>query len=84
MAKKGGTGKDKKLLDRFLQSKPEFKPFKFDMATELHDRLERLQKETGMSKEAVNDALNYAVRTLLTRLEREARQNKESKGGSRQ
>ncbi len=34
------------------------------MAADLHERLEKLASETGLSKEAVNDALNYAVRTL--------------------
>lgn len=72
--KKSGEGKQSRLLDRFLKNKPEFKPYKFEMAADLHERLEKLQKETSMSKEAVNDALNYAVRTLLTRLEREAKQ----------
>jgi hypothetical protein len=73
MAGKNGTGKQSRLLDRFLKDKPEFKPYKFDMAIDLHERLEKLASETKMSKEAINDALNYAVRTLLTRLEREAK-----------
>lgn len=73
MAGKNGAGKQSRLLDRFLKDKPEFKPYKFDMAADLHERLEKLKNETGLSKEAVNDALNYAVRTLLTRLEREAK-----------
>lgn len=72
MAGKGKEGKEKKLLDRFLKAKPEFKQFKFEMAIDLHERLDALKKKTGMSNEAVNDALNYAVRSLLTRLEREA------------
>jgi hypothetical protein len=76
MASKTGAGKKTLLLDRFLKKQPEFKPYKFEMAADLHDRLEKLQKETSMSKEAVNDAMNYAVRTLLTRLEREAKQGK--------
>ena len=50
----------------------EFKPFKFELVSNLHERLERLKKEAGMTNEAANDALNYAVRTLLTRREREA------------
>jgi len=61
-----------KLLDRFLKAKPEFKTYKFEMATDLHERLGVLKKSTGMTNEAVNEAMNYAVRTLLTRLEREA------------
>lgn len=69
-------GKQSRLLDRFLKEKLEFKPYKFEMAADLHERLEKLTKETGMPKEAVNDALNYAVRMLLTRLEREAKQAK--------
>ena len=74
MAVKSKEGKDKRLLDRFLKSKPEFKPFKFDMAADLHEKLEKLKKQTGMTNEAVNEAMNYAVRSLLTRLEREAGQ----------
>jgi len=62
-----------RLLDRFTKQKPEFKPYKFDLATDLHERLEKLAGETGMTKDAINDALNYAVRSLVTRLEREAR-----------
>ena len=62
------------LIDRFLKEKPQFKPYKIDLAADLHDRLEKLATDTGMSKEAINDAINYAIRTLLTRLEREARQ----------
>lgn len=69
-----GTTKQTKLLDRFMKAKPEFKQFKFELATDLHERLEGLKKTTGMTNEAVNDALNYAVRGLVTRLEREARQ----------
>lgn len=69
-----GKAKGGRLLDRFLKDKPEFKPYKFEMAADLHERLEKLQKDTGLSKEAVNDALNYAVRGLVTRLEREAKQ----------
>jgi hypothetical protein len=76
MAKKAGEGKQTRLLDRFLQKKAEFKPYKFDMAVELHERLDKLKKDAGLTNEAVNDALNYAVRTLLTRLEREAKQGK--------
>jgi hypothetical protein len=74
MATSNGKGKGSRLLDRFLKDKPEFKPYKFEMAADIHERLEKLQKETGLSKEAVNDALNYAVRGLVTRLEREAKQ----------
>ena len=69
-SKKRGQGR---LLDRFTKQKPEFKPYKFDLATDLHERLEKLASETGMTKDAINDALNYAVRSLVTRLEREAR-----------
>lgn len=67
------AGKQSRLPDRFLKAKPQFKSYKFDMAADVHERLEKLMKETGMTKESVNDALNYAVRTLVTRLEREAR-----------
>jgi len=74
MAGKNGASKNTRLLDRFLKDKPEFKAYKFDMAVDLHERLGKLQTETGLSKEAINDALNYAVRNLLTRLEREAKQ----------
>jgi hypothetical protein len=49
------------------------------MAADIHERLEKLQKDTKMSKDAVNDAMNYAVRTLLTRLEREAKQSSNNK-----
>jgi len=76
MVKKSGEGKQSRLLDRFLKSKPEFKPYKFDMAVDLHERLDKLKKDAGLTNEAVNDALNYAVRTLLTRLEREVKQDK--------
>ncbi len=62
-----------RLLDRFTKQKPAFKPYKFDLAADVHERLEKLASETGMSKESINDALNYAVRSLVTRLEREAR-----------
>lgn len=74
MTKQNGGGKQKRLLDRFLQEKPEFKPFKFDLAADLHERLEKLKTDTGMTNAAINDAMNYATRTLLTRLEREAKQ----------
>lgn len=63
-----------RLLDRFTKQKPAFKPYKIDLATDLHERLDKLASETGMSKESINDALNYAVRSLVTRLEREAKQ----------
>ncbi len=72
-----GTGRKRgqaRLLDRFTKQKPAFKSYKFDLATDLHERLEKLASETGMSKESINDALNYAVRSLVTRLEREAKQ----------
>ncbi len=69
----GGKGKQAKLLDRFTKKKPEFKPYKIDLAVDLHERLEKLASDTGMSKEAINDALNYAIRKLVTQLEREAR-----------
>jgi hypothetical protein len=62
-----------RLLDRFTKQKPAFKSYKFDLAADVHERLEKLASETGMSKESINDALNYAVRSLVTRLEREAR-----------
>jgi multidrug resistance efflux pump len=62
-----------RLLDRFTRQKPAFKPYKFDLAADVYERLEKLASETGMSKESINDALNYAVRSLVTRLEREAR-----------
>ncbi len=62
-----------RLLDRFTKQKPAFKPYKFDLAADVHERLEKLAGETGMSKESINDALNYAVRSLVTCLEREAR-----------
>lgn len=75
---KNGT-KQSRLLDRFLKARPEFKTFRFELATDLHDRIEKLTAETGMTKEALNDALNYAVRTLVTRLEREAKQAAGSK-----
>lgn len=76
MSSNEGAGKKRgqgRLLDRFTKQKPEFRPYKFDLATDLHERLEKLASETGMKKEAINDALNYAVRSLVTRLEREAR-----------
>jgi len=69
-SRKRGQGR---LLDRFTKQRPEFKPYKFDLAIDLHERLEKLASETGMTKEAINDALNYAVRSLISRLEREAR-----------
>jgi hypothetical protein len=69
----GGKAKQVKLLDRFIKKKPEFKPYKIDLAVELHERLEKLAGETGMSKDAINDALNYAIRKLVSQLEREAR-----------
>ena len=67
-------GKQSKLLDKFLKQKPEFKPYKIDLAVDLHERLEKLASGTGLSKEAMNDALNYVIRKLLTQLEREAKQ----------
>lgn len=67
------SGKGARLLERFTKPKQEFKPFKFDLATDLQERLETLKKETGMTAESVNNALNYAVRTLVTRLEREVK-----------
>jgi len=75
MSNEGGKQKrgQARLLDRFTKQKPAFKPYKFDLATDLHERLEKLAGETGMGKESINDALNYAVRSLITRLEREAR-----------
>ncbi len=77
MSSNEGTNKKRgqaRLLDRFTKQKPQFKPYKIDLATDLHERLEKLAGETGMSKESINDALNYAVRSLVTRLEREAKQ----------
>ena len=62
-----------------MKAKPEFRQFKVELATDLHERIERLKKETGMSSEAVNDALNCAIRGLVTRLEREAKQRAGSK-----
>jgi light-regulated signal transduction histidine kinase (bacteriophytochrome) len=64
------------LLNRLQKSRPEFKRYSFDLATDLHERLESLQTEIGLTKEQVNDALNYATRGLITRLEREAKQAK--------
>jgi hypothetical protein len=78
MAKKGGT-KQTKLLDRFMKARPEFKPLKIELATDLHERLDKLKKTTGMTNEAMNDALNYAIRGLVTRLEREAKTEPEGK-----
>lgn len=78
-AESGKQGKQTRLLDRFLKAKPQFKSYKFDLAVELHERLERLMKETGLTQEAINDAMNYAVRGLVNRLEREARQSTSSK-----
>jgi len=78
MAKTDAT-KQKKLLDRFMKARPEFKPFKFELATDLHDRLDGLKKKTGMTNEAMNEALNYAIRGLVTRLEREAKAGTEAK-----
>jgi hypothetical protein len=76
---KKGTTKQTKLLDRFMKAKPEFKQMKIELATDLHERIEKLKKTTGMTNEAVNDALNYAIRTLVTRLEREAKAGAEAK-----
>ncbi len=70
----GGKRGQSRLLDRFTKQKPEFRPYKFDLAVDLHERLENLAAQTGMTKEAINDALNYSIRQLVTRLEREARQ----------
>lgn len=72
-AGKGKKGKQPRLIDRFLKEKTQFKPYKIDLAADLHERLEKLATDTGMTKEAINEAINYAIRTLLTRLEREAR-----------
>ncbi len=66
--------KNTRLLDRFTKKKPEFKSYKIDLASDVHERLEKLATETGMSKEAINDALNYAIRKLVAQLEREAKQ----------
>ncbi len=76
MSSNEGTNKKRsqgRLLDRFTKQKPQFKPYKIDLSIDLHERLEKLASETGMSKASINDALNYAVRSLVTRLEREAR-----------
>jgi hypothetical protein len=78
MANKG-KGKQKKLLDRFMKAKPEFKQVKIELAADLHERIEKLKKDTGMTAEAVNDAINYAIRGLVTRLEREAKAGAEAK-----
>ena len=69
----GGKRGQSRLLDRFTKQKPEFRPYKFDLAVDLHDRLEKLAAQTGMTRDAINDALNYSIRQLVTRLEREAR-----------
>lgn len=66
-------GRQGKLLNRFLKQKPEFKPYRIDLAIDLHERLDKLAGETGMTKESINDALNYGIRRLVTQLEREAR-----------
>ena len=66
-----------RLIDRFLKEKPQFKPYKIDLAADLHDWLYKLATDTGMSKEAINNAINFAIRTLLTRLEREVCQANE-------
>lgn len=71
---KNSEAKQTKLLDRFMKAKPEFRQFKMELATDLHERIERLKKETGLTNEAMNGALNYAVRGLVTKLEREAKQ----------
>ncbi len=60
------------LLNRLQQAKPEFKPYRFNLASDLLDRLEHLQSRVGLSQEQINDALNFAVRKLLSQLEREA------------
>ncbi len=69
-----GNTKQSTLLDRFLKAKPEFKSYKIELAADLHERLDKLMSKTGMTKEAVNEAMNYAVRRLVTQLERESRQ----------
>lgn len=66
--------KNTRLLDRFTKKKPDFKAYKIDLASDVHERLEKLATDTGMSKEAINDALNYGIRKLVTQLEREAKQ----------
>ncbi len=76
-------GKQGKLLDRFLKQKPEFKPYKLDLAVDLHERLEKLASDTGMSKDAINEAINYAIRKLVAQLEREARTNVDTLGANR-
>ncbi len=70
-----GNTKPSSLLNRFLKAKPEFKAYKIELAADLHERLDKLMSNTGMTKEAVNEAMNYAVRKLVTQLEREARQS---------
>lgn len=62
-----------------MKAKPEFKQMKIELATDLHERIEKLKKSTGMTNEAVNDAVNYAIRGLVTRLEREAKTGSEGK-----
>ncbi len=87
MSSNEGTNKKRgqaRLLDRFTKQKPQFKPYKIDLSIDLHERLEKLAGETGMSKESINDALNYAVRSLVTRLEREAKQASGSNSGKAQ
>ncbi len=64
------------LLNRLQKSRPEFKKYSFDLSTDLHERLEGLQSGIGLTKDQINDALNYAVRGLVSRLEREAKQSK--------
>jgi hypothetical protein len=55
------TGSPTESLHR---TKALFKSYKFDLANDLHERLVKPAGETGMTKNAINDALNYAVRSV--------------------
>jgi hypothetical protein len=66
------TPKSLRLLTLLQKAKPEFKPYKFNIAVELLDRLENIQSVTELNQDQINDALNFAVRRLVTQLEREA------------
>lgn len=68
--------KQSSLLARLKRARTEFRTFKIELATDLHDRLEALSADTGLTKDEVNHAINYAVRGLITRLEREAKERK--------
>ncbi len=70
----GKPNRSNTLLSRLQKAKPEFKAYKFNLATDLHERLERLSETAGLSQDQLNDALNYAVRKLVTQLERETKE----------